>query len=90
MTAAVPEKPAIRADADAYSAYVQRVADELILSVHQLERLRPLVQKTKVHRLSVGTPARGDPIQDDDPERRHDHRARERQHRAEGSRQGLL
>jgi hypothetical protein len=47
MTAAVPEEPAIRADADAYTAYVQRVADELILSLRQLERLRPLLQNTK-------------------------------------------
>jgi hypothetical protein len=47
MTAAVPEEPAMRSDADAYRAYVQRVADELILSVRQLERLRPLLQNTK-------------------------------------------
>jgi hypothetical protein len=47
MTAAVPEEPAIQADADAYTAYVQRVADELVLSPRQLERLCPLLQNAK-------------------------------------------
>jgi hypothetical protein len=53
MTVALPEKPAIQVDAYAYAAYVQRVANELILSVRQLERLRPLLQNTKCHRLRV-------------------------------------